>query len=165
MSAGSSTAGPSSASNGHPEVEPGQVCRRLRRTRGPGAPYHRQGPMGGGPDPPREHRLDHQAQQQGPRDEPRAPAAVPALGPSDLRLLQQYLLDPRTGPLSGSTFKNQDGICSNGVSIKRQVIESRVLQGIKSRLLAGDLVERFVGQARSRPGRRSARPKRARRVS
>ncbi len=47
-----------------------------------------------------------------------------------------------------STRKNK-GTCDNAVTIKREHIEGRVLTGIKSRLLAGDLVERFVGRAQA----------------
>ncbi len=47
-----------------------------------------------------------------------------------------------------STRKNK-GTCDNAVTIKREHIEGRVPKGIKSRLLAGGLVEQFVGQAQA----------------
>ncbi len=53
----------------------------------------------------------------------------------------------------GCATRRQKGTCDNGRTIKRQQIEGRVLEGLKERLLAPDLVAEFIREVQEVVGR------------
>jgi site-specific DNA recombinase len=53
----------------------------------------------------------------------------------------------------GCATRRQKGTCDNGRTITRQQIESRVLEGLKERLLAPDLVAEFIREFQEVVGR------------
>ena len=59
----------------------------------------------------------------------------------------------------GCATRRQKGLCQNALSITRRAIEARVLDGLKDRLLAPDLVKEFVSEVNAEIARNRAQAK------